>query len=43
MTVSLEPNQVIEAYKKEQPKANQEHTIAVAPMGRIPGPVRTPF
>ena len=38
-----ELNTLMAAYKKEQPQANQEHTIAVAPMGRIPGPVRTPF
>ncbi|MEO7156095.1 MAG: ABC transporter permease [Vicinamibacterales bacterium] len=38
-----ELNTLMAAYKKEQPQANQEHTIAVAPMGRIPGPFRTPF
>lgn len=38
-----ELNTLMAAYKKEEPQANQAHTIAVAPMGRIPGPVRTPF
>ena len=38
-----ELNVINEAYKKSQPEANQHHTIAIAPMGRIPGPVRTPF
>ena len=33
----------MEAYKKAEPRANPRHTIALAPMGRIPGPVRTPF
>jgi len=38
-----ELNTLIESYKKDTPLANQNHTIAVAPMGRVPGPVRTPF
>jgi predicted permease len=38
-----ELNTLIAAYKQSQPDANQRHTIAVARMGRIPGPVRTPF
>jgi predicted permease len=38
-----ELNTLAEAYKKEQPLANQRHTVAIAAMGRIPGPVRTPF
>ena len=38
-----ELNTLNEAYKKAEPRANQRHTIAVASMGRIPGPVRTPF
>lgn len=38
-----ELNTLIEAFKKSEPRANPRHTIAVAPMGRIPGPVRTPF
>ena len=38
-----ELNTLIEAYKKIQPEANPRHTVAIAPMGRIPGPVRTPF
>ncbi|MEP6782999.1 MAG: ABC transporter permease, partial [Acidobacteriota bacterium] len=38
-----ELNTLMSAYKKETPLANQHHTINVAPMGRIPGPVRTPF
>jgi predicted permease len=38
-----ELNALNEAYKKAQPDASPRHTIAVAPMGRIPGPVRTPF
>jgi predicted permease len=32
-----------EAYKQGEPLANRRHTIATAPLGRIPGPVRTPF
>jgi predicted permease len=38
-----ELNTLIEAYKKVEPEANPRYTINVAPMGRIPGPVRTPF
>ena len=38
-----ELNTLMESYKKETPEASQDHTIAVAPMGRIPGPVRMPF
>jgi predicted permease len=46
MTISqahAELNTLMAAFKKAEPRANQRHTIAVAPMGRIPGPVRTPF
>ncbi len=38
-----ELNTLIETFKKAEPRANPRHTIAIAPMGRIPGPVRTPF
>ena len=38
-----ELNTLIEAYKKIEPEANPRHTVAIAAMGRIPGPVRTPF
>ena len=38
-----ELNALNEAYKKSEPRANQRHTINLATMGRIPGPVRTPF
>jgi predicted permease len=38
-----ELNTLMSAYKKDTPDANQHHTIVVAPMGRIPGPMRTPF
>src|SRR6478736_264941 len=38
-----ELNTLAEAYKNEQPLANKRHTVAIAAMGRIPGPVRTPF
>lgn len=38
-----ELNTLNEAYKKSQPEANPAHTIRLARMGRIPGPVRTPF
>lgn len=38
-----ELNTLIEAFKKAEPRANPRHTINVAAMGRIPGPVRTPF
>ena len=38
-----ELNALNEAYKKAQPEANPRHTIALAPIGRIPGPMRTPF
>lgn len=34
---------LMEAYKKVEPRANPRFTMALAPMGRIPGPVRTPF
>lgn len=38
-----ELNTLMSAFKKAEPRASQHHTIAVAPMGRVPGPVRTPF
>ena len=38
-----ELNTLMEAYKKSEPRAQQHHTVAVLPMGRIPGPMRTPF
>jgi predicted permease len=38
-----ELNTLNAAFKKAEPTASQHYTIAVAPMGRIPGPVRTPF
>jgi predicted permease len=38
-----ELNALNEAYKKAEPEANPRHTIALAGMGRIPGPMRTPF
>jgi predicted permease len=38
-----ELNMLLEAYKKAEPRAPQHHTVRLAPMGRIPGPVRTPF
>jgi putative ABC transport system permease protein len=38
-----ELNTLMSAFKKENPTAPPHHTINVAPMGRIPGPVRTPF
>jgi predicted permease len=38
-----ELNALVEAYKQSEPRANQRHTVSVVPMGRIPGPVRTPF
>lgn len=40
---NAELNALNDAYKKAEPRANQRHTIALAAMGRIPGPVRTPF
>lgn len=38
-----ELNTLMDGFKKSEPRANQRHTINVAAMGRIPGPVRTPF
>ncbi|HET9703207.1 MAG TPA: ABC transporter permease [Vicinamibacterales bacterium] len=38
-----ELNTLMEAYKKAEPRAQQHHTVRLAAMGRIPGPVRTPF
>ena len=38
-----ELNALNAAYNKAEPEANQRHTINLASMGRIPGPVRTPF
>lgn len=38
-----ELNTLVEVWKKSEPRANPRHTVALAPMGRIPGPVRTPF
>lgn len=38
-----ELNTLINAFKASEPRANPRHQIALAPMGRIPGPVRLPF
>ena len=38
-----ELNTLNENFKKAEPKAPQHHTIKLDTMGRIPGPVRTPF
>ena len=38
-----ELNTLMEAYKRAEPRANQRHTVAIAAMGRVPGPFRTPF
>ncbi|MBY0493102.1 MAG: ABC transporter permease [Cyanobacteria bacterium] len=38
-----ELNVLNDAHKKANPDANQAYTIKLASMGRIPGPVRTPF
>ena len=38
-----ELNTLIEAYKKVEPRFPDHHTVRLATMGRIPGPVRTPF
>lgn len=38
-----ELNTLMAAFKKAEPTANQHYTIAVAAMGRVPGPVRLPF
>ena len=40
---NAELNTLVEAWKKSEPRANPRHTVSVVPMGRIPGPVRTPF
>ncbi len=38
-----ELNALNDNFKKAEPNAQQHHTIKVASIGRIPGPVRTPF
>jgi predicted permease len=38
-----ELNTLLEAYKKIEPEANPRYTVAIAPTGRIPGSMRTPF
>ena len=38
-----ELNTLMTAFKKAEPTANEHYTINTAPMGRVPGPVRTPF
>jgi predicted permease len=38
-----ELNTLMEAYKKSEPRAPESHGVALAPLSRIPGPVRTPF
>jgi predicted permease len=38
-----ELNTLMAAYKASEPKANQDHGVAIAPLSRIPGPLRTPF
>lgn len=38
-----ELNTLMVAYKAAEPRANPDHGVALAPVSRIPGPVRTPF
>ncbi len=38
-----ELNTLMEAYKAGEPRANPNHGVAVAPLSRVPGPVRLPF
>lgn len=38
-----ELNTLMAAYKASEPRANPEHGVAIAPLSRIPGPLRTPF
>jgi predicted permease len=38
-----ELNTLVAAYKQSESRAPQHHTVAVVAMGRIPGPMRTPF
>jgi putative ABC transport system permease protein len=38
-----ELNTLMAAYKASEPRANQDHGVAIAPLSRIPGPLRTPF
>ncbi|MEZ5293554.1 MAG: ADOP family duplicated permease [Vicinamibacterales bacterium] len=38
-----ELNTLMAQYLQATPEANQRHTVAVAPTGRVPGPMRTPF
>jgi predicted permease len=38
-----ELNTLISAYKAQEPRANQRHTVALVNVSRIPGPVRLPF
>lgn len=38
-----ELNTLMAAYKQSEPRAPESHGVALAPLGRIPGPVRTPF
>ena len=38
-----ELNTLMQAFKAQEPRANQRHTITVIPASRVPGPVRLPF
>lgn len=42
-SAEAELNTLNENFKRAEPKASQRHTITLAAMGRIPGPMRTPF
>jgi predicted permease len=37
-----ELNTLMEAFKAQEPRANSEHRIRIQPLGRVPGPVRSP-
>ncbi|HUU35843.1 MAG TPA: FtsX-like permease family protein, partial [Vicinamibacterales bacterium] len=38
-----ELNTLMDQFKAAHPEANQQHTIAILPTSRVPGPMRTPF
>jgi putative ABC transport system permease protein len=40
---AAELNTLMDAYKAGEPRANPNHGVAIAPLSRIPGPVRLPF
>jgi predicted permease len=39
----VELNTLMEAFKAQEPRADSGHSVRVLPIGRVPGPIRSPF